>query len=510
MTFHIIKKNGKFFRLMIIIFALFLIPLIFAGTVHITSPTSVNIQNTSNGTVIIIPPEEPINYSVYSNYSTTSGTADFWDLLDTPADILFSDLSCSDIDLEDCGGEVTVGTLDILDNQLLFATDNGLIRTSGPYGISIITQSGAFPSGDINIFAGNNTQSVTGGDVNITAGIGQFVGGSISLKAGDGGTSNGTIQLLSPLCDSLGNCFTLLELNQTSNLTDYAKYQFLNNNFNGSGNFTTTGYGQFAWIDELAQDTPPLTPPLYTLRIYTDYDAVSGFSIYKYKDDTGMIRRYGDNVFIGKNTGVVTIPAMSVVYSCGSSGLGAYPLLCLARADNFSTMPSVGVTIEEIGNGAYGRVMSVGVLENVNTNAWNSNAPLYVSDTQAGNMTITPPLTPNYTQEVGTVLVKSATAGKIQLVARSLTGHEFGTTNSFTVVGNITTTNYGFFGWLGSLTSRITKLWAVDIDMNGTLQMNTGNITNSSYIRFNQISGACDLTITHSICSNATGMYIVG
>lgn len=42
------------------------------------------------------------------------------------------------------------------------------------------------------------------------------------------------------------------------------------------------------------------------------------------------------------------------------------------------------------------------------------------------------------------------------------------------------------------------------------LQMNTYNITNVSTVRFNKISGPCDLSLNGSICSNATGTYIVG
>ncbi len=30
------------------------------------------------------------------------------------------------------------------------------------------------------------------------------------------------------------------------------------------------------------------------------------------------------------------------------------------------------------------------------------------------------------------------------------------------------------------------------------------------YIKLNSIAGACDLTVNHTICSNATGTYIVG
>jgi len=47
---------------------------------------------------------------------------------------------------------------------------------------------------------------------------------------------------------------------------------------------------------------------------------------------------------------------------------------------------------------------------------------------------------------------------------------------SETFAGNITTTQTGFFGWLGSLTSRITKLWVQDIDVSGTLNV-SGNLT---------------------------------
>ncbi|MCR4326949.1 MAG: hypothetical protein NUV46_00005, partial [Nanoarchaeota archaeon] len=46
---------------------------------------------------------------------------------------------------------------------------------------------------------------------------------------------------------------------------------------------------------------------------------------------------------------------------------------------------------------------------------------------------------------------------------------------SETFAGNITTLETGFFGWLGSLTSRITKLWVEDIDA-------SGNVTASQFI----------------------------
>ena len=52
---------------------------------------------------------------------------------------------------------------------------------------------------------------------------------------------------------------------------------------------------------------------------------------------------------------------------------------------------------------------------------------------------------------------------------------------SETFEGNITTTNTGFFGWLGSLTSRITKLFVEEINFNSTIN-GTGNINTTGNI----------------------------
>lgn len=49
------------------------------------------------------------------------------------------------------------------------------------------------------------------------------------------------------------------------------------------------------------------------------------------------------------------------------------------------------------------------------------------------------------------------------------------------VSGNVTTTKYGFFGWLGSLASRITKLFVQDIDVSGNVNV-SGNVTASYFI----------------------------
>src|SRR3989344_945316 len=52
---------------------------------------------------------------------------------------------------------------------------------------------------------------------------------------------------------------------------------------------------------------------------------------------------------------------------------------------------------------------------------------------------------------------------------------------SETFTGNITTSQTGFFGWLGNLASRITKLFVQDIDASGNVNV-TGNVTASYFI----------------------------
>ena len=99
------------------------------------------------------------------------------------------------------------------------------------------------------------------------------------------------------------------------------------------------------------------------------------------------------------------------------------------------------------------------------------------------------------------------------------------TNNNFNGTGNITTTQYGFFGWLGSVTNAITKIWASNIDVgsgtisnvttlnmtvagNGVINMFTGNITNATAISFNCLGNvALNLTLNNTMQCNLTGYY---
>lgn len=170
-----------------------------------------------------------------------------------------------------------------------------------------------------------------------------------------------------------------------------------------------------AYVD-MGEAAVPASPAANVLRLYTEN--YKGFSFLSFKDSTGMERKIvRDSVFVGKNDTISTIAKARIVYASGSSD--DVPTIALAKADSTTTMPAIGVTIESIAAGAFGRVMQVGLLENVNTNSLAVGNILYASEATAGVPTITAPTYPNIRQEIGTVLVKSATVGSIQIVARS-------------------------------------------------------------------------------------------
>lgn len=190
-------------------------------------------------------------------------------------------------------------------------------------------------------------------------------------------------------------------------------------------NNTLTGY-----ID-LAEISAPATPAANNLRLYVE--DIQGFSFYKYLDSGGMKREVlRDSMILVYNNSGSTIVANRVVYASGS--FNNFPTIALAKSNSTSTMPAIGVTIEDIANNAYGRIMQVGLLEDIDTSSLTVGDILYVHDTVAGLVRITPPATPNLTQEIGTVLVDNASTGAIQVIARGLTGDEYGTAqNAFSI-----------------------------------------------------------------------------
>ncbi len=231
----------------------------------------------------------------------------------------------------------------------------------------------------------------------------------------------------------------------------------INMNKNNITNISSIGVN----YTEMTSTAEPETP--LAGNIVTWVENFKGFPIYKFKDSTGMIFEPEEGVYVGKNEIGSAIPEGSVVYNCGVSG--NVPLLCLARANNISTSKAIGITIENIADGSFGRYRFVGILQS-DMSAWEVNDLLFLSDTVAGGMTNVPPLIPNLTVELGRVLITDGLGThKMQVMIGAITGEEFGTINNFIVLGNLTASQ----NIIISNGTTTTKHWNMYEDGNGTL-----------------------------------------
>lgn len=149
----------------------------------------------------------------------------------------------------------------------------------------------------------------------------------------------------------------------------------------------------------------PANPAVDTARLYAvDFN---GFTFLETRDSAGQVLRLSrDFVAVGKVAEAAGITKGQAVYISGASG--ANRLIKLARADSLTTLPAIGVAMETGANNAFIRILTAGLLSGVNTTAFVDGDELYVSAVTAGALVSTPPVAPNLSQRVGTVLRSNA------------------------------------------------------------------------------------------------------
>lgn len=116
-------------------------------------------------------------------------------------------------------------------------------------------------------------------------------------------------------------------------------------------------------------------------------------------------------IIMSYNAEATTLNKGEVVYLFGAQGQRP----SIKRAYNTSDATSAstfGMVAENIASGGEGFVIQIGVLRNVNTNAYNEGDILWLGATP-GTVTTTKPTAPNHGVFVGVILKKSATAGRI-------------------------------------------------------------------------------------------------
>ena len=120
-----------------------------------------------------------------------------------------------------------------------------------------------------------------------------------------------------------------------------------------------------------------------------------------------------DNLVIVRNQSGVSIAKGKAVYITGATG--TVSTVALAQANSSTTMPCVGIAYDTMANNAFGRIMVLGHLEQINLSAFADGDKLYVDSAAAGNLINTAPASPNVTQQVGIVVNNGVGNGVLEV-----------------------------------------------------------------------------------------------
>ena len=159
----------------------------------------------------------------------------------------------------------------------------------------------------------------------------------------------------------------------------------------------------------LALDTTPTSTPTGIGTIYWD-SANRTASLIDGDGDTTLQIGQEQRILVHNNTGS-TLTDGQVVYVTGSTG--NLPSVALASATIESTSSAtIGVVTESISHGADGFITTSGIVNGLNTLAFNEGDLLWLGTT-AGTFSTTKPISPNHLVLIGYVIKKAGGNGSI-------------------------------------------------------------------------------------------------
>lgn len=159
----------------------------------------------------------------------------------------------------------------------------------------------------------------------------------------------------------------------------------------------------------LALDTTPTSTPTGIGTIYWD-SANRTAALIDGDGDTTLQIGQEQRILVHNNTGS-TLTDGQVVYVTGSTG--NLPSVALASATIESTSAAtIGVVTESIAHGTDGFITTSGIVNGLNTNAFNEGDLLWLGTT-AGTFSTTKPISPNHLVLIGYVIKKAGGNGSI-------------------------------------------------------------------------------------------------
>lgn len=269
-----------------------------------------------------------------------------------------------------------------------------------------------------------------------------------------------------------------------SNLTDVVAINKKLNNFS-AGTITADNLSNLGYLD-MAAIANPAAPAAGTARFHAA--TTQGFTRFEQDNEAATNLVLGrDNVFIAKNTTVSTITKGQCVYVTGSTG--NVPNIGLAKADSLTTLPAIGIALDNINANNFGQVMKLGILASFNTSGFLVGAQVYVDATTAGALTATRPSNPNYVQRVGSVLVSGVGNGSLLITVAPFIGNrETGTTENYTFGGTATVTGALYVG-SGTSTNSVDSVVTVNRAVNDSTAGNGHSFSDSSTISRSGVIG---------------------
>lgn len=141
-----------------------------------------------------------------------------------------------------------------------------------------------------------------------------------------------------------------------------------------------------------------------------------------FNSNSGVTICIGQTVMLRvvNNTGG-TLDKGTPVYINGNDTGTNLATVAKAKADAYATAIAAGVVSADITNTSTGYVTVVGLVDGLNTNAFNNGDQLYVSDATAGTLTATAPAAPNYRVDIGVVTKKAGgTSGHITVTPSTI------------------------------------------------------------------------------------------
>ena len=216
------------------------------------------------------------------------------------------------------------------------------------------------------------------------------------------------------------------------------------------------------------------------------YDNGDGSLVTRLKGNNVDLQVGQENVVLVYNGSGSTITKGKVVAVSGAQG--QRPSVVLADADSEAlSAPTLGVTAEDIANGAEGFVATFGVIRGIDTSAFTAGDDVYLSQT-AGGFTATRPSAPAHTVFLGWVVKVNASSGELFLNINN--GWELDELHNvkITSVANNDILQYDSANqyWKNIAPASVSGTWGIDITGNAGTVTNgvytTGSYANPSWI----------------------------